>query len=159
MLEGLPLRLAKEYRFLADRFTITYRLESPGSPSLPAPWKGKMLWLEIPLTLLAGHDSGRTISVVGKKEPSLWDEPGEYGGVGSYRGEDGWSKTVFRVLLSGASRFLHGPIETVSLSEAGLEKTFQGTLFMQGFSLERLFGEGGSITVVCGPDARSHVHA
>ena len=158
-LEGLPLRLSKEYRFLADRFTVSYRLDSPGSPSLPESWKGKRLWVEIPLTLLAGHDSGRIISVEGRGGTVLWDEPGDYGAVTGYRGEDAWSKAAFRVLLSGSDRFLHGPIETVSLSEAGLEKTFQGTLFMQGFSLDRLFGEGGSITVVCGPESRSTVHA
>lgn len=158
-LDGLPLRLVKEYRFLEDRFIVDYRLESPGSPSFPEPWKGKMLYVEIPLTLLAGHDSGRTISVAGREGVVLWDEPGEYGPVGWYGGEDSWSQTVFRIALSGADRLLHGPIETVSLSEAGLEKTFQGTLFVQGFALDRLFGPGGSITVFCGADARSHVHA
>ncbi len=158
-LEGLPLRLLKEYRFLADRFSVGYRLESPGASTLPDPWKGKRLWVEIPLTLLAGHDSGRTLSVEGRPGRSFWDETGDDGEVTGYQGEDTWSKAAFRVLLSGSDRFVHGPIETVSLSEAGLEKTFQGTLFMQGFSLDRLFGEGGSITVVCGPDARSLIHA
>ncbi len=95
----------------------------------------------------------------GRPGSSFWDETGDDGEVTGYQGEDTWSKTAFRVLLSGSDRFVHGPIETVSLSEAGLEKTFQGSLFMQGFSLDRLFGEGGSITVVCGPDARSLVHA
>nr|EES52116.1 MAG: 4-alpha-glucanotransferase [Leptospirillum ferrodiazotrophum] len=158
-LEGLPLRLIKEYRFLADSFSVGYRLESPGTSTFPDPWKGKRLWVEIPLTLLAGHDSGRTLSVDGRPGSSFWDETGDDGEVTGYQGEDTWSKTAFRVLLSGSDRFVHGPIETVSLSEAGLEKTFQGSLFMQGFSLDRLFGEGGSITVVCGPDARSLVHA
>ncbi|MGC8529189.1 MAG: alpha-amylase/4-alpha-glucanotransferase domain-containing protein [Leptospirillia bacterium] len=158
-LEGLPLRLIKEYRFLADRFCVDYRLESPGTSTLPDSWKEKRLWVEMPLTLLAGHDSARTLKVEGRPGSSLWDEPGDYGAVSGYQGEDAWSKAAFRVLLSGSDRFVHGPIETVSLSESGLEKTFQGTLFMQGFSLDRLFGEGGSITVVCGPDARSSIHA
>ena len=153
------MRLLKEYRFLADRFSVGYRLESPGASTLPDPWKGKRLWVEIPLTLLAGHDSGRTLSVEGRPGRSFWDETCDDGEVTGYQGEDTWSKAAFRVLLSGSDRFVHGPIETVSLSEAGLEKTFQGTLFMQGFSLDRLFGEGGSITVVCGPDARSLIHA
>lgn len=154
-LSGVPFRLVKTYRFREDGFGVSYRIGTDGGASLPDVWRGLSLLVEIPLTLLAGHDSGRTLSVSGQERADFWDGQGDYGAVEGYSGADSWSKTLFRIGLGGIGRFLHRPIETVSLSEAGLERTFQGTLFFHLFPLDRVFRGEASFDVHHGTDARS----
>ena len=156
---GIPFLLSKGYRFFEDHFSVTWTLSSPGLTELPDSWKEWALFAELPLTLLAGHDSGRTIHVDGRKDPFLWDEPWEHGEVGWYRGEDSWSKTAFLARLSGVVRLIHAPIETVSLSESGLERIFQGTLFIHAIPIAFLLGGEARITIFTGPDSRSQPHA
>ncbi|EQD24149.1 MAG: 4-alpha-glucanotransferase [Leptospirillum sp. Group IV 'UBA BS'] len=158
-LAGVPFVLSKAYRFFEDHFSVSWSLSASGRTDLPDEWKEWALFAELPLTLLAGHDSGRTIRVEGRREPFLWDEPWEHGEVRWYRGEDDWSKTAFLVELSGVVRLIHAPIETVSLSESGLERTFQGTLFIHAFPLARLCGGEASVMIFTGHDSRSLPHA
>ena len=158
-LAGVPFVLSKTYRFLADRFSVTWTLSAPERTELPESWREWAIYAELPLTMLAGHDAGRTIRVEGRTDPFLWDDPWEHGSVAWYRGEDSWSKTVFLAELSGVARLVHAPIETVSLSESGLERTFQGTLFIHALPIERLFGGEARITIVTGHDSRSLPHA
>jgi len=158
-LSHLPFQLAKVYRFSGNGFQVTYRLGSEGHTELPDGWSGLSLLVEIPLTLLAGHDAGRMISVEGQEKNDFWDAASEYGAIAGYSGWDTWSGTSFQARLSGCQRFLHRPIETVSLSESGLEKTFQGTLFFHLFPLSTVFRGEASIALQHGTDSRSERHA
>ncbi len=158
-LAGVPFVLSKSYRFLEKSFSVAWTLSAPERPEFPDGWREFALYVELPLTMLAGHDAGRTIRVEGRTDPFLWDEPWEHGEVGWYSGEDSWSKTAFLAELAGVARLVHAPIETVSLSESGLERTFQGTLFIHALPLERLFGGEARITIVTGHDTRSLPHA
>jgi hypothetical protein len=159
VLSGAPFRLVKTYQFRDESFSLSYRLEPLGRKDLPPSWSGSSLVVEIPLTLLAGHDDGRWISVFGREKKDFWDASEEYGEIGGYSGSDEWSKTSFGVDLAGVARFLHRPIETVSLSESGLERTFQGALFIHVFPLERVFRGEASIAIRREIDARSPSYA
>ena len=159
ILLGHEFMLRKTYRFFDERFEVSYRIESEGSGVFPGSWSGLSLYVEIPLTLLAGHDSGRLISVRGMEKRDFWDALEEYGEIRGYSGADEWSKTSFVIDLSGVARVLHRPLETVSLSESGLEKTFQGALFIHLFPLERVLHGEASISVSQGIESRISTHA
>lgn len=158
-LEGSSFLLSKRYRFSSNQFSIVWSLSAPGQKDLPDAWKNRALYVEIPMTLLAGHDAGRTITVDRRDGPFFWDDSWEHGEVAWYRGEDSWSKTAFYAALSGIIRLIHAPIDTVSLSESGLRQTFQGTMFIHAIPLSRIFGGEASITIFQGHESRSPSHA
>lgn len=126
------MTLSKEYRFSPLEFTVDYRL-TDGALS-----EDHLLAVEFPVTLLVGSGEGRDLWVRTEtgEEPVAPAAFGEWGDQMSqgFRGRDGWSKAAFSVTFSTPLRLVRFPIETVSLSEKGLERVYQGTLFLMMIS-------------------------
>ncbi len=95
------------------------------------------VWLlsEWNLSLLTGNAPGRRL-VIGGTSPRV-EAPGstgEAGGVRSIRLEDTeFLRVALTLEFEPAARLEWSPIETVSLSEAGAERVYQGTAFVLGF--------------------------
>ena len=141
-----PWRLAKNYLFDPMEFTVGYRLTEGSLP------KDHLLAIEFPVTLLVGSGEGRDLWIMPETGPSPTSPTtfGEWGDqqASGFRGKDNWSRATFSVSFSAPVRLVRFPLETVSLSEKGLERVYQGTLFLMMVSPELLeSGEGFRISV------------
>lgn len=142
------VQINKEYRFNDREFSVRYCIARPDGKPFPDAFDGLRWVTEIPLTLLAGEDHGRSLKMMGETErPLTWGQPSDYEDVSGYSGNDDWSKTEFVVAGSLPFRLVSRPIHTVSLSEKGIEKTYQGTVFFHLFPMRSLEGEGVTVTV------------
>jgi alpha-amylase len=118
---AMPLALTKTVRLHAAgaRLTVSYRLTWRGPHALDARWAAQ--WN---LALTAGEGFGRYFRVPGR--PSL-------GGRGARAGEreltlmDEWIGVELTLAATEAADCAWAPVETVSLSEAGLERIYQGS--------------------------------
>lgn len=147
-LANAQLQISKSFRFDDREFVVRYRLSRPDG--LPFPEEcGNLFWVtEVPLTLLAGEGEGRCLKMTGDGGgPLFWGQPSDYECVRGYSGSDDWSKTRFSILGSRPFRLVSRPVHTASLSEKGIEKTYQGTVFFHLFPISSLAGEGVTITV------------
>ena len=122
--------LEKDYHLSPGAFSVEYRISGDVNPKYQENG-GDLLWMtEIPLTLLAGEEHGRTLFIPDQPDSHLsWMEPGDIKDVLVFQGHDDWSKTAFSVSSSLPVRLVFRPIHSVSLSEKGVEKVYQGTLF------------------------------
>lgn len=141
------LTVGKEYRLSPDAFSVVYRIAGDVNRKYQENG-GDLLWMtEIPLTMLAGEEHGRTLFIPDQPASHLsWMEPGDTKDVFVFRGHDDWSKTAFSVSSSLPVRLVSRPIHSVSLSEKGVEKVYQGTLFFLLLPFEDLFGNGWTLT-------------
>ena len=148
---GNAFKLHKEILCERHSFEVRYRMSFSEGSANPEK-KASYSWVtELPLTLLAGEDSGRFLDVLGESwNSSSWLNPWDRSEVTGFRGRDDWSKTAFSVRMSRPARLVARPIHTVSLSEKGIEKIYQGTLFFLLFPLSALSGDGVGITVDIG---------
>ena len=113
----------KSFSFSAtpDGFSIACDLALRYGGKLPV----KMdVGIETVLNLLAPDEPDRYIAVANERHPLRWS--------GVARGPelwfvDGWQKVEVQLLVEGASAFWLAPIETISDSEEGFERVFQGT--------------------------------
>jgi 4-alpha-glucanotransferase len=119
------IRLGKTVSFKPGRagFTATYQLVNSGPEPLTA-----VFGVEWNLTLLAGHDPGRYYLVNGQKpDDPLMDGRGRHEGVTECALADeafGFSAGI----RASAPAILHRfPVETVSQSESGYERNYQGS--------------------------------
>ena len=138
---GSPLTLAKDYRFSPMEFTVEYRLTDGSFP------EDHLLAVEFPMTLLVGSGEGRDLWVQSENgetpaSPATFGEWGDQMSTG-FKGKDGWSKSTFSIAFSSPVRLVRFPIETVSLSEKGLERVYQGTLFLMMIAEDKLNSSGG----------------
>jgi hypothetical protein len=139
--------LWKEYCLSADAFSVVYRIS--GDVNRQYQENGDdLLWMtEIPLTMLAGEEHGRTLFIPDQPDSHLsWMEPGDVKDVLAFRGHDDWSKTAFSVSSSLPVRLVSRPIHSVSLSEKGVEKVYQGTLFFLLLPFSDLLRNGWTLT-------------
>lgn len=141
-----PFTLTKDYRFSPMEFTVQYSL-TEGSLS-----DDLLLAVEFPITLLVGSGEGRDLWVQTETgetpaSPTTFGEWGDQPSKG-FRGKDAWSKATFSVTFGAPVRLVRFPIETVSLSEKGLERVYQGTLFLMMISPEQLRSSGGFLISV-----------
>jgi hypothetical protein len=87
---------------------------------------------EVSLTLLAGHDAGRRYVVPGRSlEATHLASAGVLEGCPVLTMEDDWSGIRASLSASGpaaAPAFWRFPLETASQSEAGFERTYQGSV-------------------------------
>jgi hypothetical protein len=140
-LEDSPFTLTKNYLFSPMGFTVDYHLIDGSLPET------HLLAIEFPMTLLVGSGLGRDLWIhQGAGEPTAgpmtFSEWGDQTAI-RFNGQDEWSKTTFSVSLSAPARLVRFPIETVSLSEKGLERVYQGTLFLMMVSSALLKASGG----------------
>lgn len=88
------------------------------------------------LSLLAGQAEDRYIEIGDERVPM--GESGIAEDVGSFSINDGWKNLRVEFELVEPVELWHFPVETVSQSEGGFERTYQGTAFVFGnrFRLE-----------------------
>ena len=122
-LDELPLRIDKRVRIGAGRagFTVRYRLTWGGGEPLVARWA-----TQLNLTLTAGEAPGRYYRIAGS--PSL-------GARGAITADtltlvDEWMGAEIELRSSVVADLGFAPIETVSLSEAGFERIYQGSAIL-----------------------------
>ncbi len=110
-------------------FEVRCRVDlSPAGPARPsgasfAPAQFSV-GLEIVLNLLAPNVPDRYIEFAGERKPLEWSGVIEGSQV---RVVDEWQDVTVEVEARGASRLLISPIETVSESEEGFERVYQGS--------------------------------
>ena len=85
----------------------------------------------------AGHDEDRFILVDNHRPENYYlDSIGDFAQSGSHAVFDQYRSLALAIGNSPAARLWHLPIHTVSLSEGGFEKVYQGTTFISLFELE-----------------------
>jgi alpha-amylase len=133
---GLGLALDKRLVIGGHRVTARYRLR--GSPAGPARWA-----VQWNLALTAGDD-GRYLTLDGR--PPLRSR----GRRGSLRGVtlvDEWAGLAAELSWAPEAELAWGPVETVSVSEAGFERIYQGTALLVSWTLPDLSWEHMDMTI------------
>jgi len=132
--EGIiPVRVSKKFRFAEDRqIRVEYELST--SHSQPV-WV--RFAVENNFNFQAGHAEDRFILVDNHRpENSYLDSIGEFAQSGSHAVFDQYRSLALAIGNSPAATLWQLPINTVSLSESGFEKVYQGTTFISLFELE-----------------------
>jgi alpha-amylase len=122
--DGLPMTLLKSVTIPADDPAVTagYRLRWEGEAPLDARWA-----VQCNLTLSAGEAPGRYFRVAGR--PSL----GSRGRLEAAHGlamVDEWLGCELGLTTTRPAEVAWAPVETVSLSEAGFERIYQGSALL-----------------------------
>ena len=127
----IPLVVTKALK-LGKGIEVDYDLFNPTEDSLSLWWG-----IELNLTLLAGNDPDRFYEIPNKKtkrQPmDIMDSVSEINGLNLVD-----RATGFKTVLSWAQPALlwRFPIETVSSSESGIEKTYQGSCIMPSWKID-----------------------
>jgi len=140
-LDGMPLSVVKSIRIgsPAGELRAGYRLTWNGEQSLDATWA-----VQLNLTLTAGDAPGRYYRVPGS--PSLGSRGSSASATSvtpptsltlpkSLTMVDEWIGCEVEIGWSGQGTVGWAPIETVSLSEAGFERIYQGSSILVGWPL------------------------
>ena len=125
------LRAEKTLRFTTndDGFDVICRLDlAPNGPAPPPPESGAAaqftVGLEVVINLLAPNVSDRYIEFAGTRQPLEWS--GTIDGS-CVRFADEWQNVAVRIEAHSAAQLWISPIETVSESEEGFERVYQGS--------------------------------
>jgi alpha-amylase len=103
----------------------------------PGPALGVLFAPELSLSLLAGNDPGRRYVHPGHTlADGTLASRGVLTGAGRLELEDDWSGIGVAVVPSGASAIWRYPLETASQSEAGFERTYQGSVLTPIWPIE-----------------------
>ena len=147
---GLRLEVHKSVRLRAgeDRFEVRYRLRSLADSVLR--FSFGVEWL---VNLLAGDAPDRFVLVDGvRPQSAILAGEGVHGCAESISLVDGWAQERIDLTAQGASGWVRAPVETVSLSEAGAERLYQGTIVMPYW--ERVLEPGAEWGTVLGLSLR-----
>ena len=133
--DGLPIALQKSVVVLADDPTlaVSYRLHWEGAEPLQALWA-----VQCNLTLSAGEAPGRYFRVAGR--PSL----GSRGRLEAAHGlamVDEWLGGELALTWTAPATVAWAPVETVSLSETGFERIYQGSALLLSWPLSLAPGQ------------------
>jgi alpha-amylase len=122
--DGLPLTLQKSVVIMADdpALTVTYRLRWEGDEPLEGRWA-----VQWNLTLSAGDAPGRYYRVAGR--PSLGSR-GRLAAVHGLAMVDEWLGGELALRWPIPAEVAWAPVETVSLSETGFERIYQGSALL-----------------------------
>ncbi|MFQ5483308.1 MAG: alpha-amylase/4-alpha-glucanotransferase domain-containing protein, partial [Nitrospinaceae bacterium] len=129
---GPPITLTKSYTFdpVRARVQVDYHLASQGNQPLVGVWG-----VEFNFTLLAGDAADRYYCLETQEDRRLISA-GEIQQTSRFAARDEWSGFEIRWTLAPAARVVRFPIETVSQSEDGFEKTYQGSCLWFLWDLE-----------------------
>ena len=119
-----PVRdgLALETHYLARPSGLDVDLQLRAS----APRRGRLA-VTVNLGLHVAQADDRWVEIDGlRTEPAHWAARGQHAAVRRARFVDGWADRALTVQTRREASLTRGPIETVSLSEAGAERVFQG---------------------------------
>jgi alpha-amylase len=126
-----PITVRKVYR-VTERETavsVAYALESRASGPLAI-----RFGVELNLTLLAGDDPQRYYEVPGTGRVRL-RERGCCAGVDRFAMVDDWNRFRVTLRLDRSGDIWYMPIETVSQSEEGAERIYQGSALLASWPL------------------------
>ncbi len=135
----MPVRVSKQFR-VNDRdrsIETVYAVENKSEIDLDL-WFG----VECNLTLLAGEDPLRYYHISGEKEQELYmNTRTECSAVTSFAMKDDWNGFGLDFSLSRQAGLWLFPLETVSQSEDGFERTYQGSSMLMHWKLHLTRGE------------------
>jgi hypothetical protein len=142
-LDGVPVAVDKRIRICSSLVEARYRLGSPAGPPLVGRWA-----VQWNLALTAGDAPGRYLTLPGR--PSL-ASTGATDAVTEVTLVDEWARVQARLAWSPGARLAWGPVHTVSVSEGGFERIYQGLALLLtwrlGAAAAPLEGPWTSLTV------------
>ncbi|MBK7142388.1 MAG: DUF1926 domain-containing protein [bacterium] len=127
------VRLTKNFYFLeeADRLEITYELRTTDGSTVSTHFA-----IENSFSFQAGHAHDRYLLIDSQRpSESFLDSVGSHQQVSSVGMVDDWRGLAVVLQSQRAGEIWHHPIHTVSLSEAGFEKVYQGTTILNCFHI------------------------
>jgi len=128
-----PLSIVKTFRFAkeCDVFTVNYSLTAADEDI-----RDLRFAVENNFNFLAGHADDRYITFGDKRpENSYLDAVNSFKGLTSIILHDDWLKSAVALMPDRKGEFWQVPIFTISLSEGGFEKVYQGTSIVSIFDL------------------------
>lgn len=117
-----PVRVEKRIRFPQDEMTLDIRYTVTNMSDKPLICR---FGVESNWALLGGNGPGATYAVSGQ-EPVALSQHGEYFGVDQAVIAIEWLRMQINIAMERPAILWHYPIETVSNSEAGFERVYQG---------------------------------
>lgn len=129
----IPIKVVKHFRFNNERATIEVLYELTSQDYFPVEVN---FAIENNFNFQAGHAEDRFISIDGKRhENSFLDSIGSYYDSKTFMAIDRYRHIAVALNAQTPAEIWHMPIFTVSLSEAGFEKVYQGTTFVNKYHL------------------------
>jgi 4-alpha-glucanotransferase len=128
---GSPLKLLKDLSFAPGDFSLetSYLLENTGVHPLEF-----LFMSEWNLTLLAGDAPDRRYFISGRNLPDpRLNSVGQEAGVGEAGMRDEWLGLEVQFKTSAPADFWRYPVETISQSEGGFERVYQGSCLLLGW--------------------------
>ena len=128
-----PVGLTKEFRIsdATRQISALYTLENR-SPRDIAVWFG----IELNLTLLAGEDPLRYYHIPNGDEEQLYMNTRKaFPSISAFAIRDDWNGLGVRFSVPQAAGLWLFPLETVSQSEDGLERTYQGSCMLLSWKM------------------------
>jgi hypothetical protein len=125
---SIPVRVMKRFTFApeGDRIGITYELTSPGDSAIDVQFA-----IENNFSFQAGHADDRYLLIDNERsDNSFLDSVGEHRQVNGLAMVDEYRSLAVAVCSEQAADIWHLPIFTVSLSEGGFERVYQGTTIL-----------------------------
>jgi len=142
--DGWPLRVEKRVSISSEQAEVRaeYRLHWHGKDPVEGCWA-----VQLNLTLTAGEAEGRYYRVEGR--PSLGSR-GALGGAQTLSLVDEWIGGEIALAWSAGAHIGWAPIETVSLSESGFERIYQGSALLLTWAVTLAPGSvwEGSVSLV-----------
>lgn len=135
------------FRSAAAGMAVAYKVENLGERRLVT-----RFGVEFNVNLLAGDAPDRVHEVDGVKDlgNDRMVSIGALDGVSRFRVRDGWRPLVIEWSLSQPATHWRLPIETVSSSEAGIERVYQSTVVMPLWALDLAPGQSFEATINMG---------
>jgi alpha-amylase len=139
--DGRPMALQKSLIVAADDPAVTagYRLRWEGEEPLDARWA-----VQCNLTLSAGDAPGRYFRVAGR--PSLGSR-GRLEGAHGLAMVDEWLGGEVALSFTAPAEVAWAPVETVSLSESGFERIYQGSALLVAWPVRLAPGETWEVSL------------
>ena len=133
---GQPVVVEKRFAFGSEGFSVSYRLQNEGRESLSFVFAP-----ELNLNLLAGHAPDRYYLLPdGTRLPM--DHRGEIDGLKKLQLVEEWGGFALTLQTGSPFQLWCYPIETVSNSEGGFERNFQGSCLLLRTPVALSAGEG-----------------
>ncbi|MFQ6008745.1 MAG: alpha-amylase/4-alpha-glucanotransferase domain-containing protein, partial [Candidatus Zixiibacteriota bacterium] len=130
----IPVQITKQFTFQpgAEVFEARYEIKSLEGHHVAAKFA-----VENNFNFQGGHDKDRFILIDNRRyENSFHDSEGQYSQAGGYTVVDQSRNLAVALTSDIPCQIWHLPIFTVSLSEGGFEKVYQGTTFVNVYQLE-----------------------
>jgi alpha-amylase len=131
---GQEFLIDKNFKFSREeaKVDVHYRLTNPGENAIQFVWA-----VEFNFTLLAGDAEDRFYDIPGHNlGDNRMNSEGELERVQSLALCDGWFKFQLQLNFSQPTTLWRFPVETISQSEAGFERTYQGSCLLPHWNVE-----------------------